>query len=59
MLLIYFYFMPRCYYEHMIIMVSRFYVQKVVVNTWDYNFDILFVIVIGYKRRWSLLNRLD
>jgi len=40
-------------------MVSRFYVQKVSAYKWDYNFDILFVIVIVYKRRWSSLKRPD
>jgi hypothetical protein len=40
-------------------MVSRFYEQKVSVYTWDYNFDIFFAIVIVYKQRWGLLNRLD
>ena len=53
MLLIYFLFYARDYYEYMTIMVSRFYEQKVSVYKWDYNFDILLVIVIVYKRRWS------
>ena len=53
MLLICLLFYARDYYEHMTIIVSRFYEQKVSAYIWDYNFDILFIIVIVYKRRWS------